>query len=285
MRTAGVAALLLAAAVVVLLTPNAGARKTGSVVVFAAGDIASCGSSGDEQTAALISRRLARGTRATVLTLGDNAYDRGTPGEFARCYEPSWGRFRARTRPTAGNHDYLTAGARGFLSYFRLPRTYYAFTLGSWRLYALDSERISQAQIAWLTRDLRRNRRRCVLAYWHRPRFSSGPHGDYRPVSRFWEPLYAAHADIILSGHDHAYERFVALNPRGQPDSRGPQQFVVGTGGKSLYHMRGRPHANSLVFQAAVSGVLRLDLRPGGYAWRFLATRRTFSDSGAGRCR
>ena len=227
MRTAPVAALLLPAAAVVLLTPSASAQKTTGFVVFAAGDIASCSSNGDEQTAALVADRLPR-TRATVLTLGDNAYAKGTTDEFARCYAPSWGKFKARTKPTAGNHDYLTPGAKGFLAYFHLPRTYYAFTLGGWRLYALDSERISQAQIDWLTRDLRRQRPSCILAYWHRPRFSSGPHGDHRPVGRFWEVLYAARAEIILTGHDHAYERFVMLNARGKPDPRGLRQFVDG---------------------------------------------------------
>jgi len=83
-------------------------------VLLAAGDIASCASTGDETTAALLNANLG----AVVATLGDNVYDNGTPAEYTNCYDPSWGASKARTNPSPGNHDYNTAGAGGYYGYF-----------------------------------------------------------------------------------------------------------------------------------------------------------------------
>ena len=246
--------------------------------MLAAGDIAACGHDGDEQTARILARY-----RGTILTLGDNVYDSGTTEEFTRCYAPSWGRFRQRTRPSVGNHDYRTPGASGFLHYFRLRRTYYAFDLGRWRLYALDSEEVSPAQLAWLRRDLASHRRRCVLAYWHRPLYSSGPHGNDGDVRPFWVALLRARAELVLSGHDHDYERFAPQDADGRRTRGGIRQLVVGTGGRSHYGLRER-QPNSVVFDGETYGVLRLELRPSSYRWRFLPAGGSFTDAGRGSC-
>jgi acid phosphatase type 7 len=84
------------------------ARAAGDPVLLGAGDIASCGSQGDEATARLLDDR-----RGRVITLGDNAYPDGTLAQFRNCYGPSWGRHKARTRPSAGNHEYNTPQAAG----------------------------------------------------------------------------------------------------------------------------------------------------------------------------
>jgi hypothetical protein len=273
-----------------LLAALAAAAPPATLV--AAGDVAACDSDGDEATAALVER-----IPGTVAVLGDAVYERGTTQEFASCYAPSWGRFKARTRPAVGNHEYLTTGAAGYFAYFgaaagRPGRGYYAYDLGSWRIFVLNSNcgaahgcAPGGRQVRWLRAALRAGRTRCALAYWHHPRFSSGPHGDSPAVAPFWSALYAAGADVVLAGHDHDYERFAPLTPSGRVDRRrGIRQFVVGTGGRSHYpFVRRAP--GSQVRDARTFGVLRLTLRPAGYSWSFVPVAgRTFTDVGSARC-
>ena len=215
------------------------------MVLLAAGDIASCASDGDEATAALIRAR----PRAVVATLGDNVYDAGRPNEFERCYAPTWGAAKNRTRPTPGNHDYDTPGAAGYFTYFGRragdpARGWYSYRLGGWHVVVLNSNcdqvggcHRGSEQERWLRRTLAANRVRCTLAYWHHPRFSSGAkHGGSPATADFWTALYEAGADIVLSGHDHVYERFTPQTPDATAaPGRGIREFVVGTGGRSLY--------------------------------------------------
>jgi hypothetical protein len=264
----------------------------GPATLVAAGDVASCASNGDEQTAALVAR-----IPGTVAVLGDSVYDLGTPAEFAACYEPTWGRFKARTRPAVGNHEYGTPGATGYFAYFgrragHPERGYYAYRLGSWRVIVLNSNCAhvggcgsGSPQLRWLRAELAARRSRCTLAYWHHARFSSGPHGNDPTVAPFWTALYVARADLVLVGHDHHYERFAPLNPAGRLDRAGGlRQFVVGTGGRSLRPVVRRT-PGSEVRESQTFGVLRLTLRAGSYAWRFVPVAGArFTDSGSGRC-
>jgi calcineurin-like phosphoesterase family protein len=261
-------------------------------LLVAAGDIGRCGSDGDEATAALVQAR----PRAVVAALGDLAYSRGLPDEFERCYGESWGAFKARTRPTPGNHEYGTPDAAGYFGYFGRwagtpGRGWYSYRLGAWHVVVLNSNcdqvggcQRGSAQEAWLRRTLAANRVRCTLAYWHHPRFSSGDvHGAHDKVEDLWRALYAAGADIVLSGHDHVYERFALQAPDGRPaPGRGLRQFVVGTGGSSLYGFV-PPRANSQA-RVAAYGVLALSLAPGGYSWRFVDTDERVRDAGSARC-
>ncbi len=254
-------------------------------VVAAAGDI--CGSPTDcAPTAALIGR--VNPTR--LLPLGDNAYPDGTSSDYADFYAPNWGRFKSRTRPVPGNHDYHVSGAAGYFAYFgsRAPAPYYSYNLGAWHLIALDSEVSADKgspQDRWLRADLAANRRRCTLAYWHKPRWSSGTtHGSDSDFDQFWRDLYAAHADVVLNGHEHNYERFALQNPRGIANPKGIREFVVGTGGDSHYSF-GAPLPTSQVRNDKTYGVLKLTLRRRGYAWRFIPVAgATFSDSGSAAC-
>lgn len=262
---------------------------SGSVTFVGAGDIASCNSSGDEATASLLD-----GIPGTVFTLGDNVYDNGTATEFTNCYNPTWGRHKSRTLPSPGNHDYNTAGASGYYGYFGAAagdpaKGYYSYDLGDWHIIALNSNiarDAASAQIAWLTSDLAANTKTCTLAYWHHPRFSSGlEHGNDTSVQPFWDALYAANADVVLSGHDHDYERFAPQTPTGVADAAGGiREFVVGTGGRSHYSL-GTLKANSQVFDGTTYGVLRLTLSAGGYSWQFVPVPGgQFTDSGTGTC-
>jgi hypothetical protein len=262
-------------------------------VLVAAGDIASCSSSGDEATADLLDT-----IDGTVAALGDNAYESGSPSEYANCYEPSWGRHKARTKPAPGNHDYLTAGAGGYYGYFGAAagdptKGYYSYDLGAWHIIVLNSQCKAVAgdcapngeEAQWLRADLAAHSQTCTLAYWHHPRFSSGLNGSDIYVDAFWQALYEYHADVVLNGHDHDYERFALQDPSGNANAqRGIRQFVVGTGGGSHIAFVA-PIANSEVRDDQTYGVLKLALHPQGYDWQFIPVAGgTFTDSGSGTC-
>lgn len=257
-------------------------------VLVGAGDVAVCTGSGDEATAALLD-----GISGTIFTTGDNAYPNGTASDFQNCYDPSWGRHKARTRPSAGNHDYDTPGAAAYYAYFGsragdASKGYYAYDLGAWRIVVLNSNLQTNAgspQLQWLAADLAANPRTCTLAYWHHARFSSGTHGNNPAMKPFWDALYAAGVDVVLVGHDHDYERFAPQDPNGAADPvNGIRQFVVGTGGSTL---RGFPTiaANSEVRYSSSWGVLKLTLYSSRYEWRFVPTAGSgFSDTGSASC-
>lgn len=257
-------------------------------VLLAAGDIAVCGLNGDEATA-----RLLDSLQGTIITLGDNAYPSGSPSDFAKCYGSTWGHLKGRTRPAPGNHEYGTAGASGYFDYFGAAagpagKGYYSYDIGAWHVISLNSEIASGAgstQEKWLRADLAAHRTACALAYWHQPRFSSGPHGDNRAYQPLWQALYDGGAEIVLNGHDHDYERFAPQDPGGSSDAkRGIREFVVGTGGATLYpFVRNSP--NTETRNNTTWGVLELTLHAGSYDWRFLPIAgRTFSDSGSAEC-
>ena len=232
-----------------------------------------------------------------VALLGDLQYNRGTLSEFRGSFAPTWGRLGARLRPAPGNHEYAPPGAAGYYSYFGARagpsrRGYYSFDVGEWHVVSLNSNctvvacRPGSAQVRWLRADLAAHRNRCVLAYWHHPRFSSGVTGPFPIVAPFWSELYRAGADVVLNGHEHSYERFAPLSPTGRLDPmRGIRQFVVGTGGVEQRRFL-TPKPGSLRRSTGTFGVLALTLRPAGYSWRFVPEPgRSFTDSGSAACR
>jgi hypothetical protein len=259
------------------------ARSATDPVVVAAGDIAEAG--GHQQ---LTSDRVLELDPDRVLLLGDNQYWRGELAEFRRFYDPTWGRFKARTRPVPGNHEYESSRAAGYFAYFaRLARpkgrSYYSFNLGGWHLIALNSSidhGPGSAQERWLRADLVATAKRCILAYWHFPRFSSGAHqGNWGSVGTFWNDLYAARADVVLNGHEHSYERFARQTPWAKASRQGIRQFVVGTGGADLQGFTdAKP--NSQLRLGGVHGVLELVLHPASYQWRFVSEDGATLDKG-----
>lgn len=256
--------------------------------VLAAGDIGMCGVPEVESTA-----RVVDGLPGTILALGDLAYPAGSDRDFATCYDPSWGRHRARTKATPGNHEYQTPGGSGFYNYFGQNagpsgRGYYSFREGSWLVIALNSNVPAGAdspQANWLRTTLAQEPAPCTLAYWHHPLFSSGPNGDNAGMRDAWRMLQAAGADVVLVGHDHFYERFAPQDASGMADPvNGMRQFTVGTGGAHLYApVRIKPNSESV---GTDHGVLRLTLKSGRYDWRFEPIAgKTFRDAGSASCR
>lgn len=267
------------------------ASPSGDPVLVGAGDIADCGLDDDRATAALLDD-----IGGTVFTAGDNVYPDGSADQFRDCYGPTWGRHLARTRPAAGNHDWVTKDLAGYLGYFGAAAaptgtSWYAYDLGAWHVIVLDSDCSAvggcgpdSAQGRWLATDLAASTARCTLAIWHHPRFSSGEHGSDTAVAPFWRALHDAGADLVINGHDHDYERFAPQDPDGREDrARGIREFVVGTGGAALRTFP-KTVANSELRVSAYHGVIQLVLHRSSYEWRFITTTGAFSDSGIGPC-
>jgi acid phosphatase type 7 len=262
-------------------------------ILVGAGDIADCRDlTGAEATAKLLDQ-----IPGTVMAVGDLAYPDGSKENFD-CYDKTWGRAKSRTRPAPGNHEFHAIGNLFYFQYFAAaagpPKDgFYSYDLGSWHIVVLNSECLdvggceaASRQGQWLRADLAAHPTACTLAYWHKPLFSSGSaHGNDPTVKPLFQLLYEAHADVVVNGHDHDYERFAPQNPDGVADSpRGIREFVVGTGGKNQ-----RPFGpivpNSELRNADAFGVLKLTLRPDSYDWQFIPEPgKTFTDSGTGAC-
>lgn len=276
-----------------VLVAGADDLPEGAERLIATGDIAHCPVSTDEAVADLVDV-----LPGTIAAIGDTVYEEGTAEEYERCYEPGWGRHLDRTRPSTGNHEYGTGDADAYFDYFgdaagEPGKGWYSYDLGAWHVVVLNSfcdviggcARDSE-QVRWLEQDLRENDTSCTLAYFHHPRFSSGgEHGSDEKVAPFWEVLHENGADVVLSAHDHHYERFAPQDPNGVLSSDGIREFVVGTGGKELYRL-GETQPNSEFRAADTHGVLELILRGDGYDWRFLpAAGGDATDSGSDSCR
>ena len=302
----GTGVLVVALAAAGLAWARTSADTQGTPVIAAAGDIA-CGPADHNYNGGVGNQRacneqatsnlMLRAKLAGVLLLGDDQYENGTLRDFKRSFAPTWGRLGSKLYPAPGNHEYNTAGARGYFRYFGVKagpdhRGYYSYDIGAWHLIALNSNckaiggcNLTSAQGRWLKADLAAHRTKCTLAYWHHPRFSSGRHGDEKLADGFWRELYAAGADVVLVGHDHDYERFSPQRPNGRADPvRGISEFVVGTGGRS-HDPINRVDANSVVRNDKTFGVLELTLHRDRYDWKFVPSGgATFSDAGTAAC-
>ena len=317
-RTAGLGAACLVGAITALLLPwtvsaqieappsnsqqrfrQAAKDTQESAILVGAGDIASCKApAGARATAQLIEK-----TPGTVFAAGDLAYESGSARDFAMCYDPTWGRFKERTRPALGNHEYgASKTAAPYFEYWGVAagpegKGYYSYNLGAWHIIVLNTNcnarglggcAAGSEQELWLRNDLRDHPATCTLAYGHHTLFSSGVfakhaiHPELRPL---WQALYEAHADLVLAGHEHSYERFAPQDPDGRADGeRGIREIVVGTGGRSHTPL-GAGVTNSEIRNDNTFGVLKLTLEPGRYRWEFVpVTGGNFHDSDSGVC-
>lgn len=313
--------LILAAMVWVSDTPDDRALASGSPsaagdpVIMAAGDIA-CdptnsnfnGGNGSSSSCRqkYTSDLLVNSGAAAVLPLGDIQYYCGGLSAFQQSYDLSWGRVKSISRPAVGNHEYLTsggtgcttanAGAAGYFDYFGAAagergKGYYSYNVGAWHLVALNSNCTSAGgcgstspQYQWLRADLDANPTACTLAYWHIPLYSSGGRASSNMKS-LWQLLYDKDADLVLSGHDHIYERFAPQDANAnRDDARGLRSFIVGTGGANYTSLEATaPHSE--LRNASTFGVLALTLHASSYDWSFVPEAgKTFTDSGSGAC-
>ena len=255
------------------------------ITFVGAGDIADCSTTASGANADATARLIDRISDAVVFTAGDTAYFNGTAAEYGNCYGPRWGRFKGRTYPTPGNHEYQVSPAPYF-DYFgdrAGPRGggYYSYTLGNWHVIALNSNipaTDGSEQLNWLRQDLEANKRvgdqtgaKCQLAYWHHPLFTSGPSaGSNALMLPAWRMLYAFGVDVIVNGHDHLYERFDAMDPTGRRDlPAGIRQYTVGTGGALDLYDFGAILPTSIARLKAY-GIVRFTLRDAGWDSAFI---------------
>ena len=261
---------------------------TGPATFVGAGDIAMC----DALDPARQTGQLVRNINGTVFALGDNAYFSGSDHEYRDCYDVAWGSEKFRTRPVLGNHEY--EGGNGGAPYFAYYGTqagpaglgYYAFDLGVWRAIALNSNLAmsdSSPQGQWLRDELATAHARCTIAFWHHPLYSSGQNGPQIQTREAYRQLYNAGADVVLTGHDHLYERFGPQDADGRLDpQRGMREFIIGTGGASLYVFNGISPNSEVRIRAF--GVLKLTLDTDRYDWQFIQVGGQVTDSGSGTC-
>lgn len=282
-----IAAAAITAAAITLPVGPAAAAEGDDPVLVGAGDISSCYSTGDQATAELLEN-----IDGQIFSTGDSNQSSGSYTEYMNCFDKTWGKFKDRIRPVPGNHDYT----EGFFKYWGdkvpKPEAYYTYELGDWQVIALNSMLCSQMggcqkEEAWLRNVLATSTKQCTIAYWHYPYFTSGP--NYSPsyeLKGFVDALYQAGAEIIMSGHNHVYERFAPQNPNFKSDPEfGIRQFVVGTGGASHYHFGYYTKPSSEAWNDDTFGVLKLTLKSGSYDWEFIPEAgETFTDKGTGTC-
>ena len=280
---------------------------TGASVMIGVGDIAVCGTNGDERTAQLVDSVLRADSVAKVsdevFTLGDNAYPDGSASSFALCFGPSWGDsakgIMRRIHPSPGNHEHQSVGASPYYQYFgsragSSKKGYYSYDVGEWHVVVLNSEIIvsaaftladRKAQEDWLRADLKTSPRLCAVAYWHNPRYSSGWHGSDIALQPVWQILFDAGVDLVLTGHDHDYERYLPQDAAGVADTvHGMTEYVVGTGGGDLRGFASAPTPNSAARVEGYFGVLKLTLGKAEYRAAFLDVNGRTWDPAGGKC-
>jgi acid phosphatase type 7 len=260
-------------------------------VLVGAGDIASC----KEPQGARATAKLIEQIPGIVFAAGDLAYEKGSMADFKNC-------FKERTKPALGNHEYADPKAAGYFQYWGAQagppgKGYYSYDLGDWHIVVLNTNcdakdlggcAAGSPEETWLKEDLAKHPKACMLAYGHHALFSSGvfkKHAVHPELRQLWNDLNAAHADLVLAGHEHSYERFAPQDPEGKADpANGIREIVVGTGGRS-HDLLGFATPNSEAREWETYGVLKLTLAPGKYSWEFIPEEgKTFHDGGSGVC-
>jgi hypothetical protein len=171
-----------------------------------------------------------------LVTLGDNDYTRSA-ARFAAEWRASFGWLPAAGVDVAGalgNHDVELAGGRYEFALLGMPAPYYVRRLEDVDVFVLDSTRINDAQTRWLGRVLATSRAPWKIAVLHHPPYTCGGYLGNAAVGRRWRPLFERHGvRLVLSGHDHNYQRFAAR--------RGVTYVVHGGGAGRLYALRRCP--------------------------------------------
>jgi hypothetical protein len=294
------------------------AASANSVTIAAVGDIACKNPPGNNVHVCRyddVSDLIAGHGYDAFLALGDEQYEYGRYADFLDNYDPYFGRLLPRTYPVPGNHEYGTTDAAGYFRYFgddaRSAGGYYSFDLGAWHVIALNSAICSPftgapcgpgtPEYDWLKRDLAAHPNAedpCTLAYWHHPLFDWEKYQNNHWIQSFdldrgkpfWRLLQRAGADVVLTGHNHNYQRYLPMDADGSFDpSHGLVEFIVGTGGRNTNEL-GSPSTRPPTFvtgQDDAMGILSMTLTDGSYSWRWIPAAgqpTTFIDAGTASC-
>jgi hypothetical protein len=301
-------------------TAGAPAAATASVTVAAVGDMACDPESSKFNKGAgtsiacaetRVSNRLLSDSAVTaVLGLGDYQYDCGDAADYAVSYNPTWGRLDPIMRPAVGNHEYKTGvdvfgdacptsnrTASNYFSHFGAaahPGTmgHFSFDLGGWHLIALNANCAKSGvggcgagspETAWLRSDLAATTQPCILAFWHQPLYQGLSKGVDNAYQSWWSALIAAHADLVLNGHIHDYQRFPRMDASAYPSAGGLIQYVIGTGGEAQVAVASNTSPKPAYWRKDF-GYLRLTLDAGGWTSVFVAANGTQYDRFSGGC-
>ena len=224
------AALFVFAAL--LIAGASPAAAPGPVRIIAFGDFG-VGGQAERNFGSAVRRFEARNPADLILTLGDNDYTE-SPSAFHANWQASFG-WAPSVAGVLGNHDVRVNGGRYEFDELGMPGRYYRRAIGQIELYLLDSNSVDAAQTAWLSQALRRSKARWKLAAFHHPAVTCGTYSANPAVVSRWVPLFERYdVRLVLSGHDHNYQRFAP---------RHGVRYVVHGGGSStkLYALRGCP--------------------------------------------
>jgi hypothetical protein len=246
---------------------------------------------GEQSTASLITSLAPDG----VIALGDLQYEGASISDLKNFYGPTWGAFKNITYPVRGNHEYITSGAAGYVEYFgEASASYWTTDAGGWRIIAVDSWCQGQlytgcsatsAQTTWLIAELQRARSegKCAAVMMHHPFVSSGRYAT--ASARFlWEASVANGADLVMSAHDHHYERFAPLDATGAPAAGGAPLIISGLGGAQVYPL-GPAVPGSQYMLNSDHGVVQVTFTPTSYSWGFISALDNVTyDAGTASC-
>jgi Calcineurin-like phosphoesterase len=252
-----------------------GGPDSGRATVWAVGDAADGG-----EGAAAVAAMVAAADPDRFIYLGD-VYDEGTQAEFEENYAPSFGALAPITLPTPGNHDWGNR-AEGYDPYWaefiggaQTP-DHYSVDIAGWQLISLNSEAPHDAeseQWQWLQNELESGGN-CRIAFFHRPRYSAGSHGDQGDIAPLWDSL-VGNATLVLNGHEHNMQRLEEID--------GLTTLISGGGGKSHYSVNASDERLAFADDEH-DGALELVLEPGQVRWRFVAVGGEVLDQGQAPC-
>ena len=238
------------------------------------------------------------------LYVGD-VYEKGSKAEFYNWYGATntlWGRFRSITDPVIGNHEYENGVAPGYFDYWDNIQNYYSYDANGWHFIALNSNcglfhncAAGQAQYQWLLNDLNTHNNVCTIAYFHHPVFNVGYEDYATSMNDIWTLMAQHGVDIVITGHDHDYQRWVPLdgtvnnsapNGFGNPSPTGITEFVAGGGGHGIQTFKGTDSRMVIGYDTSpyTFGALRLQLNQYGASFQYINHQNIVLDSGAVPC-
>ncbi len=264
-----------------------------SPVIAVAGD----GASG-QTTSASVVNLISSWSPGLLIYVGD-VYEKGSYTEFFNWYGTAgqnFSKFKSITDPTIGNHEYTGGSPDGYFFYWNNVPNYYSFNSQGWHIISLNANGskigglgTSSPEYKWLASDLAANSVKCTIAFWHEPIYNIGPEADQTSMLTIWSLLYQKKTDIVLTGHDHDYQRWKPLDANGNVNSTsGITEFVVGSSGHGLQTFTSSDSRVAKAFDAKTTpppyGALQLNLSPTSATYRYITIAGTVLDSGTVIC-